>query len=382
MIIAIDGFEANVSRRVGIGRYAYEILSHMYTYVSAHPELGITVRVYLPNPPRQDMPAATSWWQYNVIGPHRLWTLIALPFHIYWDRPRPSVVFSPTHYVPRFITVPRVMSIMDLSYLVYPRLFRKKDLHKLVHWTKYAVRHAVRILTISSFTRDAIIKTYNVPPKTVVTTYPGLSTMSADSRVSWEEIRKKYDIGKYFILSVGTIQPRKNYRRLIEAYSHFLTQYTQRFGAIDLVIVGKKGWLYEEILAAPQKYGVSSHVKFLHTVSDEQLALFYKKALCFALPSLYEGFGLPVLEAMANSCPVVVSNVSSLPEIAGTAGIYVDPKDVPSITKGLLTAVQQRNLLQGRNRIRKGLVQAQKFTWQAAAEQTIQVLMEAARSRV
>ena len=195
-----------------------------------------------------------------------------------------------------------------------------------------------------------------------------------------QNLTHKYHISGYYILSVGTLQPRKNYTRLIEAFSRFLRQNKQKFGAIDLVIVGKKGWLYEEILSAPAKYGVQDLVKFLDFVPDEELASLYENALCFALPSLYEGFGLPVLEAMARRVPVVVSNVSSLPEIAGEAGIYVKPEDVESITQGLLSAVRQRNLMQGRQRVQKGLSQVKKFTWENAAKKTLEVLEEVGRS--
>lgn len=190
----------------------------------------------------------------------------------------------------------------------------------------------------------------------------------------WE----RYGIQKHYILSVGTLQPRKNYVRLIEAFSRFLTLNKQKFGSIDLVIVGKKGWLFEEILAAPKKYGVTDRVKFLDFVPDEELAALYEHALCFALPSLYEGFGLPVLEAMARKVSVVVSRVSSLPEIAGDAAVYVDPESVESIAHGLLTAVRQRNLMQGRRRVQKGLAQVKKFTWEAAAKQTLKVLEDVA----
>ena len=182
---------------------------------------------------------------------------------------------------------------------------------------------------------------------------------------------KKY---KNYILSVGTLQPRKNYTRLIEAFSLFLKANKQKFSDLQLLIIGKKGWLYEDILAAPKKFGVGDRVKFLDFVPDSELPSFYQHALCFALPSLYEGFGLPVLEAMAYKCPVVVSNVSSLPEIAGEAGIYVDPASAESIAQGLLTAVRQRNLIQGKQRISTGLAQMKKFTWEKAARQTLDVL--------
>lgn len=379
MIIAIDGYEANEKERVGIGRYAYEILKHMY-FIRSHlaSSQGVTFRIYLPSDPLIDMPKETQWWQYRVISPKRFWTFFRLPLALLTDRPRADVVFSPTHYIPRFTRIPRVMSIMDLSYFHFRKLFRPKDHYQLVHWTAYSVAHATKIITISEFTKNAIIKAYGVVKKHVVVTYPGVTMVSKVESLK-SKVTEKYHISKNYILSVGTLQPRKNYVRLIEAFSKFLTSNKQRFGLIDLVIVGKKGWLYEEILAAPSRFGVADRVKFLNFVPDQELAVLFKNSLCFVMTSLYEGFGLPALEAMAYSVPVVVSDVSSLPEIAGKAGIYVDPNDVVSITKGLLSAVRQRNLIQGKVRIRAGLEQVNKFTWENAARKTLVILEEVGR---
>lgn len=375
MIIAIDGYEANEKERVGIGRYAFELLRSIYSIRSTFDFRLSTLdfRIYLPESPLSDMPPETPWWQYRVLSPKRFWTLFRLPLALGTDRPKADVVFSPTHYIPRFTRLPRVMSIMDLSYLQYSELFRPGDLHQLVYWTAYSVARAAKIITISEFTKNAIIKAYRVPEERVVVTYPGLSMES--------KVVEKYNISSHYILSVGTLQPRKNYVRLIEAFSTFLASNKQRFGKIDLVIVGKKGWLYDDILAAPERYGVEGRVKFLNFVPDQELAILYKNALCFVLPSLYEGFGLPALEAMAYSVPVVISDVSSLPEIVGKAGIYVDPNDTKSIAQGLLTAVRQRNLIQGKVRIRAGLEQVKKFTWESAAKKTLEILEEVGRSR-
>jgi glycosyltransferase involved in cell wall biosynthesis len=378
MIIAVDGYEANVASRVGIGRYAYDILKNIYTILERSNGGNYEFRIYLPQKPVSDMPKETRWWQYIVRGPSKLWTFIGLPLALASDCPRADVVYSPTHYIPRFTSLPRVMAIMDISYLEFPEMFRKRDLFQLTHWTAYAAAHAKAICTISKFSKNAIIRAYKTPQEQVFVTYPGFSmptTLSDKNR----DIYNKYTIAKHYILSVGTIQPRKNYIRLIEAFAKFLGQNKQKFGEIQLVIVGKKGWLYEAILEAPKKYGIEDKVKFLHTVPDSDLPSLYTNALCFALPSLYEGFGLPVLEAMAYKCPVVVSDVSSLPEIAGEAGVYVNPKDVSSITQGLLSAVRQRNLIQGKSRIQKGLSQAKLFTWEKAAKETLDVLTEVGR---
>ncbi len=377
MIIGIDGYEANVSHRVGIGQYAYELLVHLYALLGTQKNHEAEVLVYLPSAPRVDMPAETTWWHYRVVSPAKLWTFIGLPLALKREEPAPDVIFSPTHYIPRFTTIPRIMSIMDLSYLHFPSFFKAKDLYQLQHWTRYSASHASRVFTISEFSKNAIINTYHVPEKNVIVTYPGFRMPEQNTTTpSLDHIRRKYAVSSNFILSVGTLQPRKNFVRLIESFALFLKTNKQKFSDLQLVIIGKKGWLYEDILAAPKKFGVANQVKFLDFVPDEDLPTFYKHAICFGLPSLYEGFGLPVLEAMAYACPVVVSNVSSLPEIAGRAGIYVDPNSVESIAKGLLAAVRERNLMQGRQRVTKGLAQVKLFTWEKAAKQTLDILME------
>lgn len=373
MIIAIDGYEANVANRVGIGRYAYQLLMSLYELLK--PRTDILVRVYLPGKPQSDMPPETKRWEYRVGGPTKLWTFIGLPIALVRDTPRADVVFSPTHYIPRFITIPRVMSIMDLSYLYFPELFRPRDLHQLTSWTKYSVSHAHVVLTISEYSKNDIIKRYGKSELSVSVTYPGLTMQPSPSVLQKSvDIYKKYSISKQFILAVGTIQPRKNYERLIEAFSIFLAKDRKSFAETELVIIGKKGWLYESILQAPKKFGVEKKVKFLDFVPDAELSLFYKQAQCFALPSLYEGFGLPVIEAMANSCPVVVSTVSSLPEIAGEAGVYVNPENIESIAEGLYTAVKERDQKHGKSRIQKGNLQINKFSWEKAAQQTLKIL--------
>lgn len=373
MIIAIDGYEANISQRVGIGRYAYEILNRIYTLVENNAaKQTIDFRIYIPEKLRSDMPQATSWWQYRISKPKFMWTWVGLPIALILDRPKADAFFSPTHYVPRFTNIPRVMSVMDLSYVSYPSLFKTKDLHKLTHWTKYSLVHSEAILTISHFTKNAIIQKYGVDADHIFVTYPGFSVGNKKVRISMKKL--PFILGKPYILSVGTIQPRKNYSRLIEAFSYLVKQGGQKYQTLNLFIVGKKGWLYEDIFQAPKRYSVEHQVKFLDFIEDDVLPLLYKHALCFVLPSLYEGFGLPVLEAMAYKCPVVVSNTSSLPEIAGIAGIYVDPNDVRSISEGLKKSIRDRNQKQGKERIIAGLQQVKKFSWEHAARETLQIL--------
>lgn len=376
MIIGIDGYEANVSNRVGVGRYAFEILTHLYNLLKKRTE--IEVSVYLPDNPMPEMPPERTNWHYRVAGPKKLWTFFGLPLAIAEGK-HPDVFFSPTHYVPRFVRTPRVFSVMDLSYLVYPEMFKAKDLHQLVNWTKYSVRFAAKILTISEFSKNAIIKAYKVPENRVIVTYPGMNKVLKTKAI---DLEKKYGLSRNYILSVGTLQPRKNFVRLIEAFSRVVKDAENKYPGISLVIVGKKGWLFEEILKAPKKFGVEDKVKFLDFVPDEDLPSLYSQALCFALPSLYEGFGLPVLEAMAYKTPVVVSDSSSLPEIAGRAGIYVEPENVDSIAEGLTKALKEKETAAEKSRIWLGLAQMKKFSWEKAAQETLNVLEEIGKAKV
>ena len=186
-----------------------------------------------------------------------------------------------------------------------------------------------------------------------------------------EDLKKKYGIKGEYILFVGTLQPRKNIVRLIEAFSR-VSRSSLIPNTLSLIIVGKKGWLYEEILEAPKKFDVQGKVKFLDFVPDEDLPAFYKHAVCFVLPSLYEGFGLPILEAMKYGCPVITSNISSLPEAGGDAALYVDPLDVNDITKNLELIIKDSELR--KKLIEKGYEQVKKFSWEKTAKETLKVL--------
>lgn len=364
MIIGIDGNEANVDKRVGIGEYSFELLKKFEEFKISN----LKFRIYLKAKPLVHMPKERDGWKYRVIGPKKMWTQFALPFNLYFGAKRPKIFFSPSHYSPRFSPVKTAISIMDLSYIKFPELFNKDDLYQLNNWTKYSAQKASKIFTISNASRDDILKEYKVRKENVVVTYPGVKELKAENLKlkSMDELKKKYGISSSYILFVGTLQPRKNIVRLIEALAKLKEK------DISLVVVGKKGWQYEEILAAPSRVGVSERVKFLDFVSDEDLPPLYKNAVCYALPSLYEGFGLPVLEAMKFGCPVVTSNVSSLPEAGGDAALYFNPEDVDDIVKSLESIIQSSELRD--KLIKKGYEQVKKFSWEKTAKETLKVL--------
>jgi len=371
MLIGIDGNEANVERKVGIGEYSFELLKKFEEFSISN----LRFTIYLKNKPRPDMPKEREGWKYRVIGPKRFWTQFGLPFDLFFHKPRPDIFFTPSHYAPRFSPIPTAISIMDVSYIHFPHLFKRSDLYQLRDWTAYSVKNASKIFTISQASKNDIIKTYGVSGGKVTVTYPGvklktqmskLKTTAQNSKV----LGDKYGISNEYILFVGTLQPRKNIVRLVEAFS--LISPSLIINPLSLIIVGKKGWMFEEILVAPKKFNVEDRVKFLDFVPDEDLPFFYKNALCFVLPSLYEGFGLPVLEAMKYRCPVIASNTSSLPEAGGDAALYVDPLSVEDITKNLESIIQNSELRE--KLIKKGYEQVKKFAWEKTARETLKGL--------
>ena len=362
MIIGIDGNEANVETRVGISEYGFELLQQFEKFKVKDLEFII----YLKDKPRTEMPTKRKGWAYRVICPKKFWTQFALPLDLFLHNPKPDIFFTPTHYAPRFSPISTTVSIMDLSYIHFPDLFRKSDLYQLKNWTSYSVKNASKVFTISEASKNDIIKEYGVSSEKVVVTYPGIKLKTQMSKT----LNDKYGVQGEYVLFVGTLQPRKNIVRLIEAFSKLENK------KINLVIVGKKGWMYKEILDAPRKFNVQDRVKFLDFVSDEDLAQIYKNALCFVLCSLYEGFGLPVLEAMKYGCPVVTSNVSSLPEAGGDAAIYVNPLDVDDIAKNLELIINPSadGEKLRKELIKKGYEQVKKFSWEKTARETLSVL--------
>ena len=171
-----------------------------------------------------------------------------------------------------------------------------------------------------------------------------------------------------YILYVGTLQPRKNVSTLIKAFNKFKDTYPE----FKLVIVGRKGWLYNQIFELVKQLKLEQNIVFTDYVSDGELVKLYKNAFCFVLPSLYEGFGIPVLEAMVNNCPVICSNVSSLPEIAGKAALYFNPKSEKDLLKNLLKLKEDVSL---KNKlIKNGKEQIKKFSWQKCADETLEVI--------
>lgn len=328
--------------------------------------------IFLPEPPLNDFPKQRPNWKYKILKPKRLWTRIALPLALYTAKEKPSLFFSPTHYIPYFSPVKRVATIFDLSFLHFPEMFNKKDLWQLKNWTKFSSENADRIITISNFSKQDIIVRYKVDKDKITVAYPGYDQSIFYPQKNSNKVKsvhKKYEVSDNYIIYIGTIQPRKNLVRLIEAVS--------RIEGLKLVIVGKtfgegrQGWMYEDILKAPEMYGVEDRVKFLGFVPSEDLVYLLSGAAAFIQPSLWEGFGIPILEAMACGTPVLVSNVSSLPEVVGDAGLTFDPYSVDQIEQAIRAIVSDKKLREKKSK--EGLERVKKFSWDKTAKAVLKV---------
>lgn len=376
MLIGIDGNEANVKNRAGVGQYAFELIRHLEKLDSEN-----FYSTYLKNEPLPDLPPKRDKWTYQIFGPKKLWTQLAAPLHLRLFSPKPDVFFTPSHYAPRFCPIPSVISIMDIAFVHFPQMFKKKDLAQLESWTAYSVKQAKKVLTISDFSKKDILEHYKIPEDKVVVTHPGLDRGRFNENVKHEtekieEIKKKYKIPENYLIFIGTLQPRKNIVRLVEALKPVLANYPDtNLVVTGMINVGRGGWMYKEIFEKVNDLGLIDKVIFTNYVPDEDVPYLLAGAKAYILPSLYEGFGIPVVEAMAIGLPVVVSNASSLPEITEDAGIYVEPYNVQSITDGIkkvlsLTEGQRKTLIE------KGFAQAKKFDWIECAKKTLEVLKE------
>lgn len=368
MIIGLDASRAARSRPTGTETYALELILALSRL--AGPNLRL--RLYTPHPPRHDRWPESAYVETRVIPWPRLWTHLRLAAEL--RRRPPDVLFVPAHVLPLSCPVPAAVTVHDLGYLAYPQAHRRFDRFYLDWSTRRHARLAGHLIADSEATRQSLIDAYQADPRRVTVVWLGRDERlrRVDSPARVRAAREKYGLPPKYVLALGTLQPRKNLVRLLEAFHRLEAERPSPVAGVALVIAGGRGWLYDELFARVQALGLAGRVLFPGYIDEEEKAALLSGALVYAFPSLYEGFGLPLLEAMACGAPILTSNVSSLPEIAGEAALLVDPLDTGAIAAGLRRLLTEADLRQ--NLAARGYERLACFSWDRAAGQVLEIL--------
>lgn len=313
---------------------------------------GYFFRCYFNQPPRLQIRNQNS--EISILKFPRLWTHIRLSLEML--RHPPDVLFVPAHVLPIVHPHRSLVTVHDLGYLYFPEAHPPRQRWYLDRSTRWHVRTAAHLIADSRATKRDLIEQYQARPDRISVAYPGLDpgVRRVDDPREIARIKAKYHINGDYLLYLGTIQPRKNLSRLIEAFARAAC-------SLPLVLAGKRGWYSEQLMKE-----ANDRVMFIGYVEAQDKSALLSGAKAFVFPSLYEGFGFPVLEAMACGTPVLCSNTSSSPEVAGDAAWQVDPLSVEAIADGLTLITTDDDLR--RTLIEHGYAQAQRFTWQTCAD--------------
>lgn len=373
MLIGVDASRAAVTRRTGTEMYSLHLLRALLRLPAAH-----TYRLYSNGP----LPGGLLWdgavpsnVELRPIPFRRLWTHLRLSAEVL-TRP-PDVLFVPAHVLPLCHGPRAVVTLHDLGYLHYPAAHPARDRWYL-HWsTRWSARQAAQVIAVSGATRDDLVAQYGIPVDKIRVVHlvrdEPLAPVRDAARLA--EVRSRYGLRDRYLLYIGTLQPRKNLARIIRAYAQLRSH--PELGTVQLVLGGKKGWLYDDLFAEVDRLGLGADVVFPGYIPDADLPALLSAATAFVFPSLYEGFGIPVLEAGGCGLPVITSNTSSLPEVAGDAALLVDPHDVDAIADAMYRIVTDDALRE--ELTRKGLENVKRFSWEKCARETLAVLEAAAR---
>ena len=383
MHIGIDASRIAVAAHTGTEHYTYELLAAL-----ARRDRLSRYTLYCNQLPAILPPLGPNFALRRMPFP-RLWTHVRLSAELAL-RP-PDVLFIPAHVLPLGAPLRptrTVVTIHDMGYLHFPEAHTAMQRRYLRLSTLWSARAANRIIAISAATRDDLVRYTGVRPDKIAVIHHGVSERFRPviDRDAIQATQTQYGITEPYFFYIGTIQPRKNLVRLIEAFARVeardlrleagsiagISSLKPQVPSLNLVIAGKRGWLTEAIERRAAELGLANRVIFTSYVPDEDVPALLSGALGFVFPSLYEGFGMPVLEAMACGAPVLAANTSSLPEVAGDAALLVDPTDAGAIAAGLARLANDASLradLRARGRAR-----AAQFTWEQCAAQTLEVL--------
>ncbi len=358
----------NSYRRAGIHVYIAETLRHL----PRHEALQYTI--FNGDPPdflaQEQFTVSQSGWRTDHPIKRILWEQLG------WGpaarTQRVDLLHSMAFVTPLLSAIPAVVTVYDLSFFRYPERYPKSQRLYLQSQTRRSCRAAKQVITISESGRDDVHHLFDIPYERISVAYPGLSPhFRPPTAGAAAQFRQNPAVPERYILHVGTLQPRKNLLVLLDALAQL------RDKEIKLVLIGGKGWFYETIYQRIAELGLENRVIFPGYIPDDDLPLWYHGAELFAFPSVYEGFGMPILEAMACDTPVVSSNASAMPEAAGDAALLCDPHNTAAFVDCLQNVLD--NPAQAVTMRERGREQIKKFSWQTTGAQTAEAYRLALR---
>lgn len=361
-MLGVDASRAVTDAPTGTEYYARALIEALLTCASE-----FSFRLYTRTTPPPKFFPPTGNYEIRTIPLPRLWTHLRLSYEML-TRP-PGALFVPSHVVPLIHPKNSIVTIHDLGYKFFPGAHPVLQRIYLDVATRWNAKAARIVIADSEATRKDLQRLYGVPREKIRVVYPAYNAevfQPVGEAREIERVRAEYALGASpYLISVGTLQPRKNYLRLIEASAALPEEYI-------LVIVGKRGWLFETILQRARELNIEARVKFLDYVPIKDLPVLYGDAQLAVFPSLYEGFGFPALEAQACGTPLVCSNTSSLPEVAGEGAVYFDPQKTEEMTRairGVLGDEARRQRL-----IQNGLANVARFSWERTARAVLEIV--------
>jgi glycosyltransferase involved in cell wall biosynthesis len=368
MRIGID-YTPGIAQGAGIGRYARSLVAAL---AESNPQNEFVLFSSQAPGPERGFPSAANLRAraINFRGLPRVWHRLHLNLPVELFTGQIDIFHGLDYAVPPVRRARRIVTVHDIAFITHPEWAVPSLARYLSHVTADAARVADRVVADSQCTADDLVAWLDLAPGTVVVNHLGVDAryQPVDDKARLTTLNERYGLEHPLLLAVGTIEPRKNYPRLIEA---FAMARHEPHGPRMLAIAGGDGWLYDETFHAVERHGVADMVRFLRYVPEADLPVLYSAADALVMPSLYEGFGLPVLEAMACGTPVVCSDGGSLREVAGEAALMISPTDVDSLAHALHRVTSDEGL---RHDLRaRGLKRAQGFTWEATARAQMEI---------
>lgn len=367
MLVAYDA-RPLLKNKAGIGHYTRYLLENIIVNdFNISLVLCSNKEIFFEKNDRIELSGVSGYlWKIN----SNLWFQLILP--IILKKHMVDLFHGTMFLVPIFSNVPSIVTIYDLVLEIFPETMHWKNWLPLKTLMKASANKASRIIAISENTKKDIIKYFGVDQEKIMVIYPGVGKeFSPQKREHDNIILKNYNLSPGYILTVGTLEPRKNLIRLLNAYKMLVVN---EDSMPNLVMVGGRGWLKEDINKTVDSLGLREKIVFTGYVPDSDLPALYRNAGVFVYPSLYEGFGLPPLEAMACGTPVVASNTSSIPEVIGDAGLLVDPYNPAEIARAVAFVLKDNDL--SARLERAGLIRSGLFTWDKTAQETIKLYQE------